>query len=168
MFHGLVLHHIIQANIFFSARTSQIKVEHILDQIQVLKKQIKDNVKGVKYFGLYFKGSVCIFCLHVYFSLSKLSSITYNIGGQHTYLSRRIPGCESQYENHLYFPHIFLLVVLYILSTGEHTPFTLIKRKNPDPRTYIDLLTDLHIYPPHYSHLRHTMYIELFQKLQYY
>ena len=73
-----------------------------------------------------------------------------------------VPVCES----FILFPH--LLNFLYISGTCEHTLFTQIKRENPDPDAYINLITELLLYPLHYSHLIHTIHIAPFQKLHYY
>ena len=54
---------------------------HVLYQLNVLKKQMEDRVKGVKYFGLDCKRSVYIYCVYVDKHLKGEASIPYDVGG---------------------------------------------------------------------------------------
>ena len=79
--------------------------------------------------------------------------IPYNVGGKHTCLSRRIPGCKSRYGNYtvLYLFTNFLFIC--ISSTGKHTLFT--HKNRGKTESYGDiylLLTHIIIHTLRYYH----------------
>ena len=78
--------------------------------------------------------------------------IPYDVGGQHTCLSRRIPGFESRYGNHLYFSTIYCFVLFvhfwctFCTFQVQASTYSLPKTRGETRTSYLYCFTHRHPY----------------------